>query len=223
LKIPIWKRWWSYVRPVVLEETGSDKNPELTVLLDQGRLQLLSGDAVYSWDDLYRNFFMAFAQLEIDKRDIEEVLVLGLGLGSVPYMLEMNFRQYYQYTAVEWDETVAELAEKYSLSRLESPVQVIVGDAYTFVAVSEEQHDMIVVDIFEGELTPEQFETTEFLELCDDLLRPGGILLFNRLYGGNVDKDIARRYYEETFKTVFPEGQYVDTGGNWVLYYEKPQ
>ena len=183
MSIPIWKKWLSHLTPLTLEETASEQNPELTVLLSRGRVQLLSGNAIYSWDDLYQNFLIAFDRLKIEDEAFQDVLVLGLGLGSIPYMLEKVFHRNYYYTAVEWDETISELAAKYTLSRLKSPIDVITGDAEVFVQVTEEQYDMVIIDIFEDEITPPQFCTPDFLETCHDLLRPNGIILFNRLHG----------------------------------------
>lgn len=212
----------SHLVPLTIEETGSEQNPELSVVLDKGRLQLLSGDAIYSWDDLYKNFLVAFDRLRIDERGVEDVLVLGLGLGSIPYMLEKIFHRSYRYTAVEWDEIVSELAAKYTLSRLSSPVTVITADAEVFVQVSEERYDLVIVDIFEDELTPPQFETPAFLSGCRALLRPGGLLLFNRLHGGNAAvRSVTERFFERNFKDIFPEAWAIDTGGNWILCYEK--
>ena len=93
MEIPFWKRWLSYLTPIRLEESASEYNPELTVMLDRGRLQLLSGNAIYSWDDLYHNFTRAFTQLQPENLGYQDVLLLGLGLGSVPYILEKKHQQ----------------------------------------------------------------------------------------------------------------------------------
>jgi spermidine synthase len=223
MTIPRWKKWLSHLTPLTLEETASEQNPELTVLLSRGRVQLLSGDAIYSWDDLYQNFRIAFEQLKIEDEAFQDVLVLGLGLGSIPYMLETVFHRDYYYTAVEWDETISELANKYTLSRLKSAVDVITGDAEIFVDVTEEQYDMVIIDIFEDEITPPQFCTPEFLESCRDLLKPNGLLLFNRLHGeDSAVRSVTERFFERTFKKVFPEAAYIDTKGNWILWSRKP-
>lgn len=222
MKIPRWKIWLSHLWPVTLETASTEQNPELSVVLSKGRLQLLSGNAIYSWDDLYKNFLFAFDKLQVDQRKIDDVLLLGLGLGSVPFMLEKVFRVRCHYTTVEWDETVSALAAKYSLSRLESPVDIITGDAELFVQVTQEQYDMVIVDIFEDELTPPAFETTAFLEDCKSLLRPGGLMLFNRLHGSDPGiRHITERFFERDFKNVFPGAWAIDTGGNWILCAEK--
>ena len=222
MNIPRWKKWLSHLTPLTLEETGSDMNPALTVALSKGRIQLLAGEAIYSWDDLYHNFDVAFAELKLEERNYDNVLLLGLGLGSVPVLLEQKYGLDYRYTAVEWDETVADLALRYTLGRLKSQVDVVTADAEVFVAVCQDTFDLVIIDIFEDDLTPPQFETVEFLETCKDLMQPGGLLLFNRLHGDVKDKVAAERFFERSFKTVFPGAWAIDTHGNWIICAEKP-
>ena len=88
--------------------------------------------------------------------------------------------------------------------------------------VTEEQFDLLIVDIFEDEITPPQFCTEEFLETCASLLRPGGLLLFNRLHGEDVSiRQVTERFFERRFKNVFPEAWAIDTKGNWILCAQK--
>lgn len=217
MHIPRWKIWLSRLFPLTLERSSSEYNPDLAVVLDRGRLQLLSGNAIYSWDDLYHNFTIAFGTIDLDEEHIEDVLVLGLGLGSVPYILEKVYERQYRYTAIELDEAVSELAGKYTLPRLESSVEIITADAGIFVEITEEQFDLVVVDIFEDDHTPEYFETDEFLEACRECLRPGGLLFYNRLYNNDKTKLATERFFEGAFKTVFPDAWKINTGGNWIL------
>lgn len=151
MRIPFWKKWLSHFTPLTLEEAASEQNPELSVMLDRGRVQLLSGNAIYSWDDLYRNFDLAFEDIDPARRSFKNVLLLGLGLGSVPLLLEKKYKVQYHYTAVEWDETIAEMAWRYTLSRLQSPVQIVNADAEVFVEICEDTFDLLIVDIFEDE------------------------------------------------------------------------
>jgi spermidine synthase len=217
INIPFWKKWASYIEPIVLEMTASELNPELTVMLNRGRLQLLSGNAIYSWDDLYHNFTHLFDHIGINKRPLKEVLILGFGLGSIPYMLEKKYHQRAAYTGVEWDAEVSELAARFTLTRLSSPVDLITADAAVFIEVCEQQFDLVVVDIFEDNLTPPQFESLDFWACCAERLNPSGLLLFNRLYCQHHEKVAADRYFNQTFCRVFPDAWTLNTGGNLLL------
>jgi spermidine synthase len=217
MDIPIWKKWWSYVSPVTIESAGSDQNPNLAVVLDRGRLQLLSGQAIYSWDDLYHNFTKAFEVLRPEQQKFRDVLLLGLGLGSVPLILERKHGMRYAYTAVELDEVVADMASRYTLSRLESYVEIITTDASIFVELCEDQYDLVIVDVFEDNITPAVFESPEFLRDCLRLVRPGGWVLYNRLYQTSMDKLATERFWEQTFRLVMPQPMHIDTEGNWIL------
>lgn len=215
--IPLWKKWISHVLPVTLERAASEQNPELTVMLDRGRLQLLSGNAIYSWDDLYHNFTIAFGTLDLEERQVSDVLILGFGLGSVPYILEKIYERDYDYIAVEHDETVSALAAKYTLPRLASPVQIVTVDAWVFLQVTEQCFDMIIVDIFDDDSTPPRFETRAFLQSCANRLNTNGLLLYNRLHNTVRNRITTERFFEDTFKEVFPRAWKIDTGGNWIL------
>ena len=215
--LTFWKKWCSYLFPLTLETSSSDLNPNLAVVLYRGRLQLLSGNAIYSWDDLYRNFRIAFEKLHIEDKPYHDVLLLGLGLGSIPYMLEKHFGCQYAFTAVEIDEAVADLANRYSLSRLNSPIDIIAADAAVFVELCAETYDLIAIDIFQDDLVPSSFETLEFLQTCATLLNPGGMLLFNRLHNHDGNSVPTERFYQDVFKQVFPRSKAIDTDGNWIL------
>jgi spermidine synthase len=221
MEISRWKKWLSYVSPIQLEERTSEYNPELTVMLDRGRLQLLSGNAIYSWDDLYHNFTKAFAQIKPEQYPYQDVLLLGLGLGSVPYILEKVHQQKYHYVAVEWDEAVSELADRYTFSRLKSSAEIITADAAVFVDICEEMFDMVIIDLFEDNKTPEIFETPDFLQACAARLNPGGMLLINRLSRTKTDAVHSERYFEDVFKTELPGAYCIDTDGNFILCWKR--
>ncbi len=201
---------------------GLLENGRLEVAMHRGRFQLLSNNSIYSWDDLYVNYVRAFELFDFEKFKPKEVLVLGLGLGSVPFMLEKKFGQRPHFTCVELDEIVAEWAFKYTFSRMESTVEVITADASLFVETCEEQFDLLVMDIFIDDLVPTVFEETYFLEECARLLAPGGFLLYNRLYQTDRDRLATERFFEGEFRLVFPDGFRLNTTGNWILMNKKP-
>lgn len=221
MQIPQWKRWLSYLSGITLERVSSKYNPFLQVSLNRGRLQLSTANAVYSYADLYDNFVKAFAHVNLNKLPGDEVLLLGFGLGSIPVILEQKFNREYYYTAIEVDEAVLGLATKYVLPDLESPIQMICADAYAFVMQTEQQYDLICMDIFSDDKIPEPFESEEFLEQLATLVSPGGLLLFNRLAAGPYDIRLTKHFFEHRFLKAFPNGGYLDVGGNWMLFNDK--
>lgn len=221
-KLPRWKIWLSYLLELHVESAESDYNPYLYVSLRRGRYQLSTANAVYSYGDLYTNFARTFARWNWEQYPVDEVLILGLGLGSIPVILEQTHQQSCQFTAVEIDEVVLELAQYYVLDGLQNPQQMIVADAAIAVQqLPEESYDLLCIDIFDDDIVPEVFETVTFLEDAKALLRPGGVLLFNRLAASPKDEQLSKEFFETTFLKVFPEGYCLDVGGNFMLVSDK--
>ena len=216
MQIPSWKYYLSYLFEFHIESAPSEINPHLYVSLKKGRYQLSTANAVYSYADLYDNFSTAFKKLNIEQLDIEDVLLLGFGLGSIPYMLEKKFNKTYQYTAVEIDENVLYLANKYVLPELNAPINFIPNDAAIFVSYCQEQFDLICMDVFLDDEIPEHFESEDYLLQLKDLLKPNGILLFNKLALREDDKERCKAFLP-VFMKNFPKGTYLDVNGNWIF------
>lgn len=217
MKQPLWKHFLSYFKDVHIESEYSIYNDNLDVLLVKGEYQLVTPEAIYSYGNKYDNYFQAFKKINLDQRNITDVLLLGLGLGSIPYMLERYFKKDYRYTAVEIDDAIVHLASKYVLNDLKSEMTTICTDAIHFVEIDQNRYDMIAMDVFVSDYIPEEFETEDFLYNLKDSLSEDGILLFNRLYFFEKDKRNTETYFNTVFKKVFPEGIYIDINGNWIL------
>ena len=215
-----WRKFFSYFGELHVESSPSTHNPHLYVSLRRGRYQLCTAHAVYSYEDRYDNFVKAFKKAKLDDRKIETVLVLGFGLGSIPVILEKQGHEYH-YTAIEIDEEVLYLANKYSIPEMNSNIELICTDAYAYVMQSGEKYDMICMDIFLDDKVPDPFENEEYLEAMKGLLKPEGLLLYNRLAANRDDVKKTKTFFEDRFLKVFPKGQFVDVGGNWMLFNQK--
>lgn len=217
MRPPRWKVWLSYFMEQHIESASSDHNPHLYVSLANGRYQLCTANAIYSFEDRYDNYRKAFTRIDLEQLAGKEVLLLGLGLGSIPIMLEKIFDQELYYTAVEIDEAVIELASKYALPDIMSPVELICTDALAYVSQQPATFDLICMDVFLDDVVPESFEKNLFLEDLKSMLNPKGLLLFNRLAATAKDKKDSQQFFEESFLPVFPKGAYMDVGGNYIL------
>lgn len=207
----------SYISDVPFEHTGSEYSDELHVVLSRGRMQLLTENAIYSYGDLYSNYERAFRKLRLSRFDIENILILGFGLGSIPYMLEKRFKKNYHYTGVEIDETVIYLADKYVTQYLNSPIEMVCADAFGYTIQCQEEFDIVCVDLFIDDEVPSKFESKDFLFYLKNVLGEKGILMYNRLYLTRKDKEATNHFYENIFLNIFPKGGYLDVQGNWIL------
>ena len=217
MKQPIWKRILSYFMDIHIEGATSIYNDELNVLLVKGQYQLVTPDAIYSYGKKYDNFFNAFKQINLENENINSVLLLGLGLGSIPYMLEKFYNQNYSYTAVEIDEDIINLASKYVLNYLDSDITTVCTNAISYVQIDQNQYDLVAMDVFVSDYIPKEFETEEFLLHLKNKVAPEGLLLFNRLYFFEKDKIKTENYFNNIFKKVFPNGRHLNINGNWIL------
>ncbi len=190
----------SYITDVLIDSVPSAFSGRLDLYLSKGRMQLCSPNAIYSYADKYDNFTDSFARLDLSK--VHDVLLLGFGLGSIPYMLERVFDKHFVYTGVEIDPAVISLASRYVLPDLSSPVHLVEADAAVFVQVDSSSYDLICIDLFLDTTIPGPFLDESFLAEAMSLLRKGGLLMFNHLYLTEADKTEAKDYYAKVFSPM---------------------
>ncbi len=220
--IPRWKYWLSYLYDIHIESRESEINDFLNLVLSKGRLQLYTENAIYSFEDLYDNFFSTFKQFNFDLLPKEaEVLILGYGMGSIPVMLEKKFHRKYNFTGIELDEEIIDLANRYIIPKLSSPHQIIFGDAQNFIQITEEKYDLIIIDLFINDIIPTQFEKKPFLELLPDRLNENGVILFNRLANDSFTKKQAKIFLSEIFKPIFNKADRLIIDDNWIIFSDK--
>lgn len=215
--IPRYKHYLSYLFELSLTRTSSAYNPYLEVLLSRGRTRLNTKVATYSFEDLYRNYNNAFTKLNIRQQRLDKVLLLGLGLGSVPMMLETKFGQSASYTAVEIDEVIIRLAQQYLPDSVKAALTVHCADAHTFVQTDGGSYDLIAMDIFIDLDTPSEFRSDEFVGILKKLLKRGGYLLYNTLTLTDALKTQSEAFFNQIFKKHFPDAMTFQTAGNLML------
>jgi len=220
MQIPKWKKLWSYINPIELESTSSEFNKVLEVILVNGRKQLTTEDAIYSFDDKYLNFKHTFDKLNWNKIRGKNVLVLGLGLGSVIMMLEKIYKQNFDYTAIEIDPEICRLCNLYTLKDLKSKVDIISTDAMNFFNVNERQFDIIIMDIFQNAKIPYKFQSKEFFETLKSTLSTEGLLMFNTMNITDEDKEDYKEIYNN-FQQSFPNPYHLKIKKNIVLLNDK--
>lgn len=204
------------MKEISLEQTSSLSNPHLEVLLVKGRHQLVTKDAIYSFDDKYENFKIAFESMDLDKLPGQKVLLLGLGLGSVIYILERIHGRKFDYTAVEVDSEICRMCNTYTLHDLDSYVEVIPQEAMRFLNRDQQKYDLIIMDIFQSAIIPKKFQTEEYLEMLDSKLNNGGLLMYNRMNITDEEQDQNKRF-KSLMDAVFANHTAIKTRTNIIM------
>lgn len=189
----------------VLEEVDSRVNGRIRVVRDLAWGTYIQADGLtQSGGVVYGVWKTTLSGIKKSRNEeIRNCLILGLGGGTAAQIV----RKYWpdaQISGIDIDPIMIELGKKYlGLDKLE--VQVQVQDASDFVrqAKSNRQHDLILVDLYQGDKVPEKFEGEKFLGLVLKILTDNGLVIFNRLYY-DEKRPLAARFLRKA-RTVFPE------------------
>lgn len=175
-----WRYIKSFFSEEIVERSDSNLNPGLQVWYAYGKYILNSKHVNYSFGKLDMVFRSAFSQMQIEKLKIDSVLLLGLGAGNVPRLLK-DLQKNAKITAIEFDPEVLRLARKYfELDNLEN-LNVVLGDAFSYIENCTVTFDLIIVDLFVDEEVPAKASDPEFLKRLEAFLNPKGHLMMNRL------------------------------------------
>lgn len=208
----------SYLWDVHIESCASDYNPELHVLLSKGRYQLVTDKAIYSHEDLYDNFYKVMVKtMNLSHGNIKDVLILGLGLASIPIILDQINPGAYNITAVEIDEVICQLASDYAYPKIVSSIDTIIGDAYSYVLNCAEQYDLICVDLFVGDNTPQKFRSKRFISALKSIESQRGVTIYNTLAYTKSDKSSSKEFYDGVYNQVFESSEMVYAHKNYML------
>lgn len=196
-----WEYALSYFYPVTVEITSSQLNPVLEVVLDSGKYSLNSENTNYSHGTLHTMFEKIFRNLKPDWNRIENVLILGFGTGSVASIIG-TYNKNCIIDGVEIDRKVIELGEKYFYTDLFKNLTIYCSAADRFLEGCHKVYDLIIIDVYLDMIVPEEIEKEQFLVRVKNILRPGGMLVFNKaIYSKKIRDEIGplKVLYEKIF------------------------
>jgi spermidine synthase len=130
----------------------------------------------------------------------ERALVIGLGAGCLPTMLqELGLT----VDVVEIDGTVIDVAQQFFPYR-PAGGRVVRADGRYYLERSDESYDLIFLDAFASEAVPAHLLSIEVFERCAEMLRANGLLAVN-LIGFRTGPDKrAPVAVLRTLRSVFP-------------------
>lgn len=129
---------------------------------------------------LYFAYQQAFSMYACLRSDIRGFLAVGAGTGTA---LAHVFRKHPQArcVAVEVDAAVIDVARRYFAAPQDDRVQWVEADALCYVPQMTEAFDLVFLDVFYKEKTPEPFFSPFFLRKLTERLSAGGVLAINAI------------------------------------------
>jgi spermidine synthase len=169
----------SYFRDLKAETVMSGVSGKLEVRMVDGKLLLDSAHANYSFGSLHRLFRKVFRHLDLGHTAPSNLLLLGLGGGSVVSIIRDEYRLALPVTAVEKDPEVIRIAHEYFGLGGYSNVDIVCMDAEEYARQATQRFSLIIIDLFIDNEVPEQFTRLPFLEDCRRILSTTGTIVFN--------------------------------------------
>jgi predicted membrane-bound spermidine synthase len=174
------KKILSYFLPITLRQYHTDNNGILAVTLFKGKKLLDSAVSNYSYGTLQRILCKALLKLPFDQH-AQDILVLGMGAGSIVQTIRNKFQSDAHITLVEIDAAIIRIAEEeFQLSAFKN-VTIVHDDAFAFIQNNANKFDLVIIDLFIIDTIPGIFTKKDFLYAMAQKIRPGGKLVYNTI------------------------------------------
>ncbi len=194
------KKWLSNIWPFTLKSWNSEYSGRIELILVNGKKVLNTLHANYSFDSLHRVFqYMLRNYLpRIEPQD--KILLLGLGGGSVPFILRKELKISNSITAIEIDPLMIRIAqEEFEINQLEH-ITIIEADAIQWVKHCVERYACIVVDVFIDDKVPDAVQSLGFLNELKRILNLDG-----RIFINTIQRDTKHNQYESAMYRALTE------------------
>lgn len=172
----------------------------------------------YALDLEYTRAMMAFM---LFRREPSDIALIGLGGGSIAKYIYRHLPQS-RLTALEINPEVVAAARAYfMLPPDDERLSVITSDGAAFVHANPDSQDVLLVDGFDAKRIVDALASAEFYRACRDMLRPGGVAVFN-LWGSD---EYYPRYFDRLSRAF---GEHVlqlpaEKKGNIIIFaFRKP-
>jgi spermidine synthase len=182
------KKLLSYIYPIT-KKIPSKYSGVLELTWYNGKQVLNTKNANYSYGSLQK--ILAYSLSKINLKNTNNVLLLGLGAGSVVQSLRKDFQFNKHITAVELDEVIIKIAQDTYGIFEDNRLKIICADATSFVQNCTANFDLIIIDLFIDCEVPKQFYEQEFIANIKKIMTQNGTFIFN--LGMDLDNTLVKR------------------------------
>lgn len=189
--------------PKILEERQSSFNGKIQVVKTLEGVRIVVGGISQSGWLVRKVWDTALKKVCKDRPDIERILVLGLGGGSVARLVK-RYWPGSKIVGIDIDPNMIELGKKYLALGEARGLKVFIEDATRWVDKNKGRNafDLVLVDLYKGAVVPKEFIQDNFLKKIETLIRRGGVGAFNHLYSV-IEKEEAEDLGHKLRK-IFP-------------------
>lgn len=170
----------------------------LEINISGGRKMLDTKNANYSFGAMHSVWRIALGKIKPE--DHKNILVLGMGGGSVVDLLMNKYNHKGKLTAVEYDPVIVKIAEEEFGIKTEKNLEVICDDAFKFIRNTKIKYDLIIIDLFNDSDLVEGVYDIKFWQDIKTHLTEGGIFLFNAFQPTPKLNQLERQITLESFK-----------------------
>ena len=196
------KKLFSHILPFSLKKYNSKINGLLEINYNAGKKVLDTNNSNYSYGSLQTILHKGLEEIKFND-DTKNILVLGLGGGSIIETIRDHFKSKAFIELVDIDDTIITIAkEEFEIERFNN-INIICDDAADYIKKCSKTFDLIIVDIFIGATIPEIFTETKFLINLVNHLNPSGKIIYNTMrqtMPAETLNGIKKTFYEKDLK-----------------------
>jgi len=136
--------------------------------------------------------------------DAKRMLLIGVGGGSIPKKLNKEFPNLV-IDAIDLDPEVIRIAKDHFNLAEHKNLQLHAQDGRLFLARTQHQYDIILLDAYFTDSMPFHLATKQFFELAQKKLAPNGIVVANLISAVTGPSGKIARSFVRTQRQVFPQ------------------
>ncbi len=106
------------------------------------------------------------------------ILMIGLGGGTIVYQINRLYRKKVQMDVVEIDEKMIELAEDFIPEDIKK-VNLFLEDGIKFLNKNKKKYELVFLDAYDGDKIPDEFLDEKTVESINNALTEEGVLAIN--------------------------------------------
>jgi len=181
-------RLLSYIYPIT-RKVKSKYSGTIEITWYNGKKHLNTKNANYSYGSLQK--ILKVGLYKIDLNLCENILLLGLGGGSVIKTLRDDFNFQRNITTIDIDPVIISIAKEEFNIIEDQKLEIICADAMDFMQQNEKRFDLIIIDLFVDTEIPDSFFSQAFWHNILKSTNQKGSILFNASLNNSDDNKLT--------------------------------